>query len=156
MGFADVLHQMGANLVYGNNFITITHAGELRGIDVDLNAMPDMAQTVAVLALFARGSTTIRNVGNLRLKETDRLQALQQELAKFGATVETTADSLTIHPPERLTPAAVQTYDDHRMAMAFSIAALHVPGTIICDPQCVSKTYPNFFQDLERTVRSVA
>ncbi len=152
IAFADLLHQMGANLIFGPDFVTITGPDALTGIDIDMNHIPDMVQTLAVTALFARGTTTIRNVPNLRLKETDRLAALQTELAKFGAQVSATADSITITPP---VPAAlhaptadIQTYDDHRMAMSFALAALRIPHTTIQDPDCTSKTYPTFFPDL--------
>ncbi len=154
VAFADVLHQMGAGLLFGRDFITIQAPppGEpLRGIDIDLNHMPDMAQTLAVVALFAKGTTVIRNVGNLRVKETDRLAALRNELTKLGATVTIEGDDLVIDPPpgNRLTPAAINTYDDHRMAMSFAVAGLASPGIVINDPQCVNKTFPDYFEYLE-------
>src|SRR5207302_7117493 len=126
VAFADVLHRMGADLVFGKDFITITGTGRLEGIDVDLSSMPDTAQTLAVLALFASGPTTIRGLRTLRVKETDRLAALQTELKKFGAEVEIEEDDiLIIDPPEgaEAKRAEVATYDDHRMAMSFSLAA---------------------------------
>lgn len=155
VGFADVLHLMGADLIYGGDFLTIKappRGAPLRGIDVDLNHMPDMAQTLAVAALFAQGPTTIRNVGNLRVKETDRLAALKNELTKLGAQVEIEDDDITITPPaeNKLTPAAIDTYDDHRMAMSFAIAGLRAPGVVINDPKCVNKTFPEYFAYLER------
>ncbi len=155
VGFADVLHQMGAGLLFGGDFITVMAppAGSfLRGIDVDLNHMPDMAQTLAVAALFAQGETTIRNVGNLRVKETDRLAALRNELTKLGATVDIEGDDITITPPSdgRLKPAAIDTYDDHRMAMSFALAGLRSPGVVINDPSCVNKTFPDYFAYLKR------
>ncbi len=152
-GFADVLHQMGAGLTFGKDFITvISPSGSLQGIDINLNHMPDMAQTLAIVALFAQGSTTIRDVGNLRVKETDRMEALRVELTKLGAKVEIQGDDITIHPPEdgQLKPAAIDTYDDHRMAMAFAIAGLRSPGIAINDPACVNKTFPQFFDYLDR------
>lgn len=155
VGFADVLHQMGAGLAFGDDFITVLApqgTGKLRGIDIDLNHMPDMAQTLAVVALFAIGPTSIRNVGNLRVKETDRLEALRIELTKLGATAEIDGDDLHIEPPagNRLTPAAIDTYNDHRMAMSFAIAGLVSPGVTINDPGCVDKTFPDYFEYLAR------
>jgi 3-phosphoshikimate 1-carboxyvinyltransferase len=101
-----------------------------------------------VTALFAAGITRIRNVGHIRHKETDRLAALAAELRKLGATIDELPDGLILFPPERIAPARVATYDDHRMAMAFALAGLRVPGITILDPGCVAKTYPNFWNDL--------
>jgi 3-phosphoshikimate 1-carboxyvinyltransferase len=155
VGFADVLHQMGAGLIFGGDFITVMAppAGtKLRGIDIDLNHMPDMAQTLACAALFAQGATTIRNVGNLRVKETDRLAALQTELTKLGANVVIDGDDISITPPAGgvLKPAAIDTYDDHRMAMSFAIVGLRSPGVVINDPACVNKTFPDYFEYLRK------
>jgi 3-phosphoshikimate 1-carboxyvinyltransferase len=111
-----------------------------------------MVQTIAVVALFAQGQTVIRNVWNLRVKETDRLAALETELRKLGATVSTTRDSITIDPPAAPNAASIATYDDHRMAMAFAIAGLRIGGIIIEDPACTGKTYPEYFADLKSTV----
>ena len=122
--------------------------GSLPGIDVDLNAMPDMAQTLAVTALFAEGATRIRNVHNLRIKETDRIAATAAELRKLGATVVEHEDGLEITPGE-LRAAAIDTYDDHRMAMSFALAGLRIPGVVIKNPGCVSKTFPDFFSRFE-------
>ncbi len=115
-----------------------------------MNHIPDMVQTLAVVALFADGPTTVRNVWNLRVKETDRLLALETELRKLGATVETGRDWIRITPPPKnsLSPASIATYDDHRMAMAFAIAGLRSPGVRIQNPACTAKTYPEFFEDL--------
>lgn len=159
VGFADVLHKMGAGLAYGNDFITILAprgSDKLRAVDVDLNHMPDMAQTLAAVALFAEGRTIIRNIGNLRVKETDRLAALRNELTKLGATVEIEGDDLFITPPSdgRVKPAAIDTYDDHRMAMSFAIVGLRSAGVVINDPKCVNKTYPEFFEHLGRLASS--
>lgn len=155
VGFADVLHQMGAGLAFGKDFITIIAPPPetpLRGIDIDLNHMPDMAQTLAIVALFARGPTTIRNVGNLRVKETDRIEALRVELTKLGATVEIEGDDIFIEPPAngQIKPAAIDTYNDHRMAMSFAVAGLRSAGITINDPSCVDKTFPEFFEYLQR------
>ncbi len=149
VGFADVLHEMGADLVYGPDFITITGTGNLRGIDTDLSAMPDAAMTLATVAALARGQTVIRGLHTLRVKETDRLAALRNELTKLGVEVDIEADALIIDPPATLKSAAIDTYDDHRMAMAFAVIGTVVPGVKINDPACVNKTYPEFFADLE-------
>jgi 3-phosphoshikimate 1-carboxyvinyltransferase len=151
VGFADVLHRMGADLVFGNDFITITGTGTLEGIDIDLASMPDMAQTLAVVALFADGPTTLRGLHTLRVKETDRIDALARELTKLGAEVDVEGNDMTIHPSERgLTPAHIDTYDDHRMAMSFAVAGTRQAGVTIRNIECVNKTYPEFFQDLEK------
>lgn len=155
VGFADVLHKMGAGMLFGRDFITVIGPPEgesLRGIDLDLNHMPDMAQTLAAVALFAKGPTTIRNVGNLRVKETDRLAALRNELTKLGAAVRIEGDDLFIEPPPegRIRPATIDTYNDHRMAMSFAVVGLRAPGVAINDPGCVEKTFPEFFEYLGR------
>lgn len=152
VGFADVLHQMGADLVFGRDFITVVGTKKLVGIDVDLSAMPDTAQTLAVAALFAEGPTRLRGLHTLRVKETDRVAATATELRKLGADVDVEGDDLVIDPPERgrLKVAAIDTYDDHRMAMSFALAGTKSAGVTINDAGCVSKTYPNFFKDLER------
>jgi len=153
VAFADVLHQMGAGLSFGRDFVTVTGSARgLTGIEIDMNHIPDMVQTLAVVALFAKGRTHITNVANLRIKETDRLAALENELRKLGAKVETTADSITIEPPSTITPASIATYDDHRMAMAFAIAGLYAKGVRILDPGCTAKTYPEYFADLAAAV----
>jgi 3-phosphoshikimate 1-carboxyvinyltransferase len=151
--FVDVLERMGCTVKRGPTRLTVIGPGEgkrLRGIDMDLNDMPDTAQTLAVAALFADGPTTIRNVANLRVKETDRLSALPRELAKLGATVYEWPDGLRIEPPERILPAVVDTYNDHRMAMSFTLAGLKCDGLTIKDAQCCGKTFPDFFERFER------
>lgn len=152
VGFADVLGQMGADVTIREDSITVIGPARLSGIDVDLNAMPDVAQTLAVVALFAEGGTVIRNIGNLRVKETDRLAALEAELAKLGARVSVEGDDLRvgIDRPGDLRPAAIDTYDDHRMAMAFAVAGLRRPGITIRDPACVNKTFPEYWAYLDR------
>ena len=150
IGFAAVLASMGARLALDKNSVTVTGTDRLDGIDVDLLHMPDQAQTLAVVALFARGRTVIRGLHTLRLKETDRLAALSGELRKFGATVAVENDNtLLIDPPLTPTAATVATYDDHRMAMSFAVAGTKISGVTIADAQCVNKTYPRFFEDLE-------
>ena len=156
VGFADVLHKMGADLIFGGDFMTVMGSGRLEGIDVDLAGMPDMAQTLAVAALFAKGETTIRGLHTLRLKETDRVNAIATELRKFGAGVAVEGDDLVITPPREVRPAAVDTYDDHRMAMSFALAGTKVGGVIIRNKECVNKTYPRYFDDLERVTGSSA
>ncbi len=154
-GFVDVLERMGCRVERHPSRLTVQGPGDgerLCGVDVDLNSMPDTVQTLAVIALFAEGPTVIRNVANLRIKETDRLSALARELAKLGAAVEERPDGLTIRPPERITPADVDTYNDHRMAMSFALAGLGSPGIVISDPQCCRKTFPDFFERFGRMV----
>jgi 3-phosphoshikimate 1-carboxyvinyltransferase len=115
-----------------------------------MNEMPDAAMTLAVAALFAKGTTAISNIYNWRLKETERLKAVSCELRKLGAIVEEGEDYIIIEPPEKLTPSKISTYNDHRMAMAFSLAACGgVPITIL-DPICVNKTFPDYFDQLSR------
>jgi 3-phosphoshikimate 1-carboxyvinyltransferase len=150
IGFADLLHQMGADLLFGGDFITVIGTGKLRGIEADLLGMPDMAQTLAVAAVFAEGSTHLRGLHTLRVKETDRVAALASELAKLGAEVEIEGDDLTITPPKHPRTAAIDTYDDHRMAMSFAVAGTKIDGVVIKDAECVNKTYPGFFKDLEK------
>jgi len=147
--FVDVLERMGCRIDREPDRLTV-HAPpsgtRLRRIDVDLNDMPDMVQTLAVLALFADGPTRITNVENLRVKETDRLSALAHELSNLGAGVQEAPDGLTIRPPDRVQPGCVNTYDDHRMAMSFALAGLGAEGIVINDPDCTAKTFPDFFE----------
>jgi 3-phosphoshikimate 1-carboxyvinyltransferase len=154
VGFADVLRKMGADVEYGRDFITVTGTERLEGIEVDLSEMPDTAQTLAVTALFAEGRTRITGLHTLRVKETDRLAAVATELKKFGAGVEVEGDdALVIDPPAAIKPAAVDTYDDHRMAMSFALAGTKVGGVVIRDPGCTAKTYPEYFEDLRKVIR---
>lgn len=146
--FVDCLEQMGC-LVKRDKSSIIVEGRPLQGIDVDMNAISDTVQTLAVVALFASGPTTIRNVGHIRHKETDRIADLARELRKLGAAVEERADGLTIAPGS-LHGAAIDTYQDHRMAMSFALAGLRVPGVVIRNPNCTAKTYPNYFEDLKR------
>ncbi len=152
VAFADVLHQMGADLVFGADFITITGPDRLEPIDIDMRDMPDMAQTLAVVALFAEGDSTLRGLHTLRKKETDRITALATELKKFNAGVEVEEDSLIISPPQHLRHANVDTYDDHRMAMSFALAGTKIEHVTIREAECVNKTYPRFFDDLRRLI----
>ncbi|HEX2605496.1 MAG TPA: 3-phosphoshikimate 1-carboxyvinyltransferase [Oxalicibacterium sp.] len=148
--FVDALRQMGATVTLGENWIEAQSNGALKAIDADFNHIPDAAMTIAVAALYADGPTTLRNIGSWRVKETDRLAAMAIELRKLGATVEEGDDYLRVTPPAQIQPAAIDTYDDHRMAMCFSLASLD--GAIrrgapirINDPQCVAKTFPDYF-----------
>ena len=146
VAFTDVITQMGANIQVNENSIEVCPGTtKLKAIDADLGHITDAAMTVAVLALFAEGTTRIRNIGNWRVKETDRLAAMSTELRKFGATVIEGEDSLEITPPEKLNPATVATYGDHRMAMGFSLTALGTEVTIE-NPDCVGKTFPDYFE----------
>ncbi len=148
MRFVDVLQQMGCRVEECDAGITV-HGKPLRGVDVDMNDISDTVMTLGAVACFAEGPTTIRNVAHIRHKETDRIAALAAELRKLGAEVEERADSLTI-TPRPLTGCAVDTYNDHRMAMSLALIGLKIPGVVIRDPGCVAKTYPGFWQDLER------
>jgi 3-phosphoshikimate 1-carboxyvinyltransferase len=148
VAFVEVLETMGAVVDRAADHITV-RPGRLRGVDVDLNAIPDAAMTVAVLALFADGPTTIRNVYNWRVKETDRLTAMATELRKLGATVVEGRDFLSITPPEAFVRVGIDTYGDHRMAMCFSLACLGGVAVTINDPDCVAKTFPTYFEHFE-------
>ena len=144
--FVEALEQMGCLIEEGADSLTVT-GRPLRGIDVDMNAISDTAQTLAAAAVFAEGPTTIRNIAHVRHKETDRIAAVATELRKLGQQVEEFDDGLTIHP-HPVTPAIVDTYDDHRMAMSFSLVGLKAPGVQIADPGCTAKTYPGYWNDL--------
>ena len=146
--FADVLEKMGAKVEWGDDHISVSR-GELNAVDMDFNHIPDAAMTIATTALFANGTTTLRNIYNWRVKETDRLYAMATELRKVGAKVEEGEDYLTITPPEQLQHAAIDTYDDHRMAMCFSLLALDPVSVTINEPECTAKTFPTYFEVLE-------
>ncbi|MBE0626388.1 MAG: bifunctional 3-phosphoshikimate 1-carboxyvinyltransferase/cytidylate kinase, partial [Burkholderiales bacterium] len=152
------LEQMGARIAMGENWIEASAPPggkarkKLRAIDADFNHIPDAAMTIAVAALFADGVSVLRNIGSWRVKETDRIAAMAKELRKLGAGVEEGADFLRITPPARglAAGASIDTYDDHRMAMCFSLAALGGVAVRINDPQCVNKTYPGYFDAYAR------
>lgn len=152
--FVEALEQMGCEVVYGDDSITV-RGGALHGVDIDMNAISDTAQTLAVVALFADGPTHIRNVGHMRHKETDRVAAVVNEVRRMGVQAEELEDGLTITPGE-IQPATIQTYDDHRMAMSFALAGLRTEGIQIADPSCTAKTYPHFFSDLEKLCGTVS
>jgi 3-phosphoshikimate 1-carboxyvinyltransferase len=151
--FTEVLERMGASVVLEGNAIQVTGTGKLRAIDMDMNHIPDAAMTAAVLALFADGRSTIRNVGSWRVKETDRLAAMATELRKLGAQVEEGTDFLKISPGKLKPGVAIDTYDDHRMAMSFSLVALGGVPVRINDPQCVAKTFPDYFKAFSSITR---
>ncbi len=146
--FVDVLEKMGAIVEWGDDYVAVSR-GELHPIDMDFNHIPDAAMTIATTALFAEGTTTLRNIYNWRVKETDRLFAMATELRKVGAEVEEGEDYLKITPPKKLKHAAIDTYDDHRMAMCFSLLALDPVSVTINDPECTAKTFPTYFEVLE-------
>ena len=137
---------MGARVKRSASWVEVTAGAELHGMDADLNHIPDAAMTAAVTALFAQGRTVIRNIQNWQVKETDRLHAMATELRKLGAVVETGQGYISIVPPKQIQPATIDTYDDHRMAMCFSLAALGDAAITINDPGCVSKTFPDYFE----------
>jgi 3-phosphoshikimate 1-carboxyvinyltransferase len=148
---------MGARIAIGDNWIEASGPSgnnkKLRAIDADFNHIPDAAMTIAVAALFADGPCTLRNIGSWRVKETDRIAAMATELRRLGATVAEGRDWLRVTPPTKLRPATIDTYDDHRMAMCFSLAALGGVTVRINDPQCVSKTFPEYFDALANISR---
>lgn len=148
VAFVDALAQMGCRVIHGRDCITVA-GGKLRGTTADMNAISDTAQTLAAVALFAEGPTTITGVGHIRHKETDRIGALATELRKLGATVDEMSDGLRITPGP-LRAAHIDTYQDHRMAMSLALVGLRQPGIVIRDPACTAKTYPGFFEDLRK------
>lgn len=148
VGFVDALERMGCSVARGATSITV-RGGALRGIDIDMNAISDTAQTLACVAPFAEGPTRIRNVKHMRFKETDRVAAVVTELRRLGVATDEHEDGMTIYPGP-VKPGTVATYDDHRMAMSFAVLGLKAPGVVIADPGCTAKTYPNFFDDLDR------
>lgn len=148
VAFVDVLEKMGAKVEWGDDFVSVTKA-ELHAIDMDFNHIPDAAMTIATTALFVEGTTVLRNIYNWRVKETDRLFAMATELRKVGAEVEEGEDYLKITAPKQLKHAAVDTYDDHRMAMCFSLLALDPVSVTINEPECTAKTFPTYFEVLD-------
>lgn len=145
LNFVDVLERMGCSVTKADDYTEVVGPAQLRGVEVDMGDISDTAQTLAAIAPFADGPVTIRNVANIRFKETDRVAAVATELRRLGIVVDERPDGLTIHPGA-MTPAAVDTYDDHRMAMSFAVTGLKLPGLQINDPACVSKTFPDFWE----------
>ncbi|QCI19369.1 3-phosphoshikimate 1-carboxyvinyltransferase [Buchnera aphidicola] len=142
--FIHILQKMGAIIFWGENFVKCSK-GKLHGIDMDMNDIPDAAMTIAIVALFSHGTTTIRNIYNWRVKETDRLHAMSTELKKVGAIIVEGEDYISITPPKKFIPSSINTYNDHRMAMCFSLIPLSEKSVNIINPDCVAKTFPNYF-----------
>ena len=159
--FADAMQQMGANVMMGNNWIEVRGihnddgTDQLQAIELDCNHIPDAAMTLATAALFANGTTKLTNIASWRVKETDRLSAMATELRKVGATVVEGDDYIEITPPAQdgWQHAAIDTYDDHRMAMCFSLLVLSPVGVTINDPKCVNKTFPTYFEVLHKILK---
>ncbi len=147
--YLDIIRALGGRIKTGKNWVEIQQQGPVHGLSVDMNDMPDAAMTLAVTGLFADGPVEIRNVENLRVKESERIRGLRTELEKLGAVVDEWQDGLRVHPPQVVRRACIETYADHRMAMAFSLAAMRT-DLVILDPACVRKTYPRYFEDFER------
>jgi 3-phosphoshikimate 1-carboxyvinyltransferase len=145
--FAAILEQMGCTVKMFPEAIEVT-GGSLKGVDVDMNDCPDSVQTLACVALFAKGSTRVRNVKNLRVKETDRIAAIANECGKLGASVDEMDDGFALTPPKQVGAAEIETYKDHRVAMSFAVAAVAAPGIVIKDPEVVSKSFPGFWEQL--------
>ncbi|GGP76144.1 3-phosphoshikimate 1-carboxyvinyltransferase [Shewanella ulleungensis] len=150
--FADALAKMGAEIEWGDDYI-IARKSVLSAIEMDMNHIPDAAMTIATAALFAKGTTKLTNIYNWRIKETDRLAAMATELRKVGAIVEEGHDYITITPPAKLNTADIDTYNDHRMAMCFSMMAFADCGITINDPDCTSKTFPDYFAQFSRLAK---
>jgi 3-phosphoshikimate 1-carboxyvinyltransferase len=146
--FADVLRQMGCEVEISKDFVEVRGPERLRGVEVDMNAFSDTMITLSAIAPFAEGPTTIKNVGHTRLQETDRISAVATELRRLGVPADETPTSIRIIP-QAVRPAVVETYGDHRMAMAFAVTGLVAPGIRIRDPGCVTKTFPDYFGRLE-------
>jgi len=152
--FAEAVRMMGGFIDCSENHILAFKASKLQAIDLDCNHIPDAAMTLAIMALFAEGTTTLRNIASWRVKETDRISAMATELRKVGAVVEEGADYIKITPPAKLTPnAIIDTYDDHRMAMCFSLVSLGGVPITINDPKCVNKTFPDYFLQFAKIVQ---
>jgi 3-phosphoshikimate 1-carboxyvinyltransferase len=144
---------MGAKIEYLPNSIKVSKKHQLKGIAINCMNIPDAAMTLAILALFAKGTTTLTSIESWRVKETNRILAMKTELKKLGASVKTSKSSITIKPPEVINNnITIDTYDDHRMAMCFSLICLANKNIVINDPECTNKTYPNFFKDFENIV----
>jgi len=154
VAFSDVIEAMGAEVERGPDYIFVKSGSALRGVDLDLNHIPDAAMTLATLALFAEGTTRIRNIYNWRIKETDRMTAMATELRKVGALVDTTDDSITITPQSAPRRAQIATYGDHRIAMCFSLLAMSDAGVMIENPAVTAKTFPGYWAALDSIAES--
>ena len=145
--FVDILGSMGCLVEKGPEGVTVQGPpeGGLQGIDIDMSKWPDVVPTLAVVASFATGTTRITNVEHLRIKETDRLKAMATELSKLGVNITEEQDGLVIHGGDGYRGAEIETYDDHRIAMCFAVASLRVPGIKVLDPDCVGKSFPEFW-----------
>jgi len=153
VAFADVLAKLGGDIRFGADWIEARQGRALAGGTIDCLAIPDAAMTLAICALFASGPIRLTNIGSWRVKETDRISAMATELAKLGATLSAGSDWLEVAPLAQFRHAAIDTYDDHRMAMCFALAALGGAGVTINDPGCVRKTFPGYFDALAKIVR---
>ena len=149
IGFVDILAKMGCQVRKDATGIEIYGPEKLSGVDIDMNGMSDVAQTLCAIAPFATEPVTVRNVANMRIKETDRIAALETEIKKLGIDIKTWNDGFTVYPTDDIQPATLDTYDDHRMAMSLSLIGLRKPGVVINDPGCVNKTFPTYFNVLE-------
>lgn len=149
IAFLDVLQEMGCPVKEGSGFIEVAGASSLRGVDMDMRDIPDTAQTLAAIAPFAASPTRIRGIASARVKETDRIHATCTELRRLGVRVQEHQDGMTIYPCDQIQPARIETYNDHRMAMAFSLIGLRFAGLLIANPSCVSKTFPGYFEVLD-------
>jgi 3-phosphoshikimate 1-carboxyvinyltransferase len=153
VAFAGLLSQMGAEIDFGSDYIEARAGATVNAIDFDCTEIPDAAMTAAIVAVFARGRSVLRGVGSWRVKETDRIAAMATELRKLGARVEQGTDWITIDPPATVREATIDTYDDHRIAMCFSLAAAAGVPVHIRDPRCVAKTFPDYFEQLGRLIQ---
>ncbi|HEX7574557.1 MAG TPA: 3-phosphoshikimate 1-carboxyvinyltransferase, partial [Bacteroidota bacterium] len=154
-GFQEVLRMMGCRVEAREGGTLVSRGGALRGIDVTMNGMPDAVPALVAIALFADGETTIRGVGQLRYKESNRLEGFAGELRKLGAEIGVEGDVMSVRQA-KLHGALLRTHDDHRLAMSFAVIGLRVPGVIIEDPGCVRKSYPSFWEELERLLEQSA
>ena len=151
--FLDIISKMGAKIEYKFDSIQVSKASNLKGLEIDCKEIPDAAMTLAIMAVFADKPTKLKNIGSWRVKETDRILAMDNELTKMGVEVSTTHDSMTIFPQKQLNDnISIETYNDHRIAMCFSLFCLKNLNITIKDPNCVNKTYPDYFKDLESVI----
>jgi len=151
--FLDIISKMGSKIEYKSDTIQVSKASNLKGLEIDCIEIPDAAMTLAIMAVFADKPTKLKNIGSWRVKETDRILAMDNELTKMGVEVSTTKDSMTIFPQKQLNDnISIKTYNDHRIAMCFSLFCLKNLNITIQDPNCVNKTYPDYFKDLKSVI----